>query len=110
MQIEGGSANGTAQGKTKRISKLIVRYLNTLGVLYGSKKENGTEELDEDSFDYGLQMGVPTPLFSGDRVYPFPDGYNRNGQIILTNEGSEASGFPVTILSIMPTVNTQDSI
>ncbi len=110
MQIEGGSANGTAQGKTKRISKLIVRYLNTLGVLYGSKKENGTEELDEDTFDYGLQMGSATPLFSGDRVYPFPDGYNRNGQIILTNEGSEASGFPVTILSIMPTVNTQDSI
>ena len=32
MRIEGGAAEGTAQGKTKRISKVVLRLFETVGV------------------------------------------------------------------------------
>ena len=103
LPIEAGAANGTAQGKIKRIPKCIVRFLNTLGVAFGGKDE-AFVDLEEDIFDYGTQMGTPTPLFNGDRIYSFDMGYDRDGQMKYSHEGV----FPVTILALMPEVVTND--
>ena len=35
MRIEGGAAEGTSQGKTKRISKVVLRLFETVGVKVG---------------------------------------------------------------------------
>ena len=40
MRIEGGSAEGTGQGKVKRISKVVLRLFNTVGVKCGPSLTN----------------------------------------------------------------------
>jgi hypothetical protein len=40
MRIEGGAAEGTSQGKTKRISKVVLRLFETVGVKVGPSLTN----------------------------------------------------------------------
>lgn len=102
MQIEAGAADGTAQGKTKRITNVVVRLLNTLGLRYGAGPD---KELDEYDFDQGSEYDKDTPLFTGDTPpLPWPSGSEQAGQIYLEHDGV----FPACIRAIMPRVITQD--
>jgi hypothetical protein len=109
LELEAGARLGTAQGKTKRITNIVVRLLNTLGLRYGSgdidfEDLEEYQDADEEIFDYGLQMGTATPLFSGDKKLPYPDGYNTHGTIQLGHDGA----FPATILGIFPDATTEE--
>jgi hypothetical protein len=99
QRIEGGGTDGVSQGKTKRIHKIIVRLLNTLGLYYGSSDTN------YDSFVFNQTVAYDTPvnLYNGDTPeLAFPSGYNQGGQIFLSHDGA----FPATILAIMPQLET----
>lgn len=101
QRIEAGAANGTAQGKTKRITDFVVRLLNTLGLYYG---RNATE-YDEYDFNQGAEYDETPALYNGDTdKIPWPAGYETDGTIYLQHDGV----FPATILSVMPIVTTQD--
>lgn len=101
QKIEAGARDGTAQGKTKRITGLVIRVLNTLGLKYGPSSTN-TKEFD---FDQGDGFDAGTALFSGDTPFlRWPGGYEQDGRIYLEHDGV----FPAAILSIMPQVVTQD--
>jgi hypothetical protein len=101
QRIEAGAADGTAQGKTKRITRFVVRLLNTLGLYYGA---NDTV-FDEYDFNQGASFDENLALFNGDtESLPFPNGYDTDGVIYLSHDGV----FPATILAIMPMVVTQD--
>lgn len=95
---EGGARDGTAQGKIKRFSHVIVRLLNTLGFKYG------INEVDEYDFDNADEFDQEAGLFTGDIRLPWPDGYDRAGE----QEFGDDDVFPVTIQALMPRMRTQD--
>lgn len=101
LEIESGAKDGTAQGKTKRIHNIVLKLLNTLGVSYGPDSTT-TDALKFENYEaYDETVG----LFSGNtNAELFPDGYNQEGQIYLTDDGV----FPATIIAIIPQLHTQD--
>jgi len=102
MRIEAGAKDGTSQGKTKRIHKMVYRFINTAGGKYGSSVEN----LDTLQFrEASDPMDQPVPLYSGDKVVSWPDGYTTDGYIMYVND----QPLPVTLLAVMPQVVTNDA-
>lgn len=100
LQIEAGTTDrDTAQGKVKRITNVVIRLLNTLGLKYGPNASS----LDEYDFSQGSALDAMTPLFSGDtKELPWPEGYETAGHLYLTHDGV----FPACITAIMPDVRT----
>jgi len=100
-KLEAGAQDGTAQGKTKRITNIVVRLLNALGLYYGPDAST----YDEYDFNQGAEYDETLALYSGDTLpLKFPNGYDQKGEIYLQHDGV----FPITILAIMPQVVTQD--
>jgi hypothetical protein len=103
MRLEAGAQDGTSQGKTKRIHKVVMRLLYTGGGKYGS--------LDGSPMDYLLlrpstaRMDQPAPLFTGDKVVPWPQGYTTDAYLGFEIDQPTAA----TIVAIMPQVVTQDT-
>jgi len=101
MRLEAGAADGTAQGKTKRITKVVIRFLATLGAKAGPDLNT----LDQIEFRGGSDpMNQPPPLFSGDKLIEWPGGYDFEGYVTVKQE----QPLPMTVIAIMPQVNTQD--
>jgi hypothetical protein len=101
LEIEAGAADGTAQGKTKRIHNIVVKLLNTLGLKYGPDATT----LDEYDFDQGAAYNEVVALYSGNtETLLFPDGYNTEGHIYLTHDDV----FPACVTGIIPQLHTQD--
>jgi hypothetical protein len=101
MRIEGGAQNGAAQGKTKRISQVTIRFLNTLNALAGPAED----KLDRVTFRRGSDlMGSAPPLFTGDKRLPWPSGYETEGRMVIKQD----QPLPITVVAIMPVVNTMD--
>lgn len=104
MPIEAGAADGTAMGKTKRISRAIIRFISTLSAKFG---RSGTSQLDSIPSPAELRatMDVPTDLFSGDVVVSWPDGYD--GQALITVVQDDPA--PCIVAGVFPQINTQDN-
>ncbi|MBE3144555.1 MAG: hypothetical protein IMZ61_11620, partial [Planctomycetes bacterium] len=101
MDLETKEAEGSSQGKRKKIHAVMVRFYNTLGAKVGSAE--GT--LDTIPFrSASVPMGQPTPLLTGDKIVPFPGGWDRHGYIRITQE----QPLPLTVLAIGPVINTGD--
>jgi hypothetical protein len=104
MPIEAGAADGTSQGKTKRISRCIIRFINSLGAKYG---RSGISQLDSMPSIADLQhlMDAPADLFTGDVVVSWPDGYT-NEQLITVVQDDP---LPCAVAGLFPQMNTQDN-
>jgi hypothetical protein len=101
LRIEAGAADGTAQGKTKRIQRVTVRLYKTLGLKFGADENN----LDTVSFRTSADtMGNPPALFTGDKSVSWNDGYNTEGVMYFR----QSQPLPFTLLGIMPQLVTQD--
>lgn len=101
MRVNAGAADGTAQGKTKRINRLVVRLMDTLGGKIGPAETNVDEILFRSSVDL---MGSPPAVFTGDKESPFNSGYEKDGIIWYIND----QPLPATIVAFMPQLTTQD--
>ena len=105
MRIEAGAADGTAQGKTKRITNIVLRLDQTgPGLLYGPTDTDS--EMDElhlrDSLD---PMDTAIPVFDGDtEVLPWPEGYEQLGRVSVKH----ILPGPCTVTAVMPQLLTQD--
>jgi len=102
MRIEGGAAEGTSQGKTKRISKVVLRLFETVGVKVGPSLTN-LETVPFRTTSSNLSAPVNT-LLAGDREIEFNDDYNSDGFIFIKQD----QPLPCSILSIYPTLVTSD--
>lgn len=103
MALEAGAADGTAQGKTARISRAIIRFHETSGCRYGRSE---LDQLDRLELRGGSDnMDEAPPLFTGDETVDWPDGYE--GQALITIIQDQPG--PCTVVAIMPQVNTQDN-
>lgn len=101
MRIEAGSTDGTAQGKTKRIHRLVLRLYQTLGGKIGPA---GKE--DEINYrDSSMPMNNPPAVYTGDYLMLYPEGYTRNGRIRVIND----QPFPMTVVALYPQLETEDS-
>lgn len=102
LRQNAGAADGTAQGKNKRIHTLTVRFLDTLG------GKIGPAEASLDSINFrqsGDAMDEPPPAFTGDKTdIPFPAGYDSDAYVWYVND----QPLPATIVAVMPHLNTQD--
>lgn len=100
-RIEAGAGDGTAQGKTKRINKCVLRFYNTLGAKAGPD----TSTLDEINFRTGSDlMNQPPPLFTGDKLMDWPGGYEFEGYLTVR----QTQPLPMTLVALMPLVHTND--
>jgi hypothetical protein len=99
MRLEGGSQDGTSQGKLKRIDKLVVRFLDTaLGKcgLFGGKLD------DIGARDPSTPMGQAQPFASRDVTVDFPGDYETDARIEIRQDAP----VPMTLAAIMPRVRT----
>ncbi len=113
LNVEAGSQNGTAQGKIKRIHKVMIRLLDSLGGRVGVGKviDNmgyyvtvfGEPELLDYRSPEMLLNQVPS-LFTGDRIMGIDGGYDSFGQIEVYHD----EPLPFTIVAISPHLETQD--
>lgn len=105
MPIEAGAADGTAQGKTARVSRCTIRFHETCAARYG-RDEVGGYKLDRLELRSGAtNMNEPPPLFSGDKTVAWPSGYEGPVQLAII---ADQPG-PCTIVALMPQVTVQDN-
>ena len=102
MRVEGGAAEGTSQGKTKRISKVVLRLFETVGVKVGPSLTN-LETIPFRTTSSQMNNPVDT-LLAGDKEIEFRDDYNTDGFIFVKQD----QPLPLSVLAIYPTVVTSD--
>jgi hypothetical protein len=103
-RIEAGAADGTAQGKMKRIDRVVVRLWQSLGGKIGRvHPETGVVEADP-VVTRKIADALELPeLFSGDvELSGFPSGYDFDGRVWF---GSEEP-LPFNVVSIYPRVSS----
>ena len=101
LPVDGGAQDGSSQGKTKRISRLGLWLMDTLGLKYGPDADNLTEIKPR---TWGEAHGEATPLFTGVVRERFEGDYDRLGQYFLRADGP----FPATVLAAMPQFQVSD--
>lgn len=103
LRIEAGGADGKAQGKLKRIHRVIFRFFQSLGFKVGSASP-GIGTVDEAFRTSADLMDNPVALFTGDKVWNYEGTYEREGQIYwLQNDP-----LPSNILMLSVQLETQD--
>lgn len=103
MRMDGGAADGTAQGKTKRITNATIRlYQAGPGLWVGPN----LTDMEEVHFrDSSMAMDEPVPLFTGDKgPIEWPEGYEQDARVAVQHR----LPLPCTIIAIMPQLVTQD--
>jgi hypothetical protein len=101
LDLEAGSAEGSAQGKPKRITRATVKLLDSLGGSLGFDPHY----LEDIPFrDSGMPMDQSPPLFSGDKRVVFPKGWDRVARLMVR----QRQPLPMTILAIVPQITTMD--
>jgi hypothetical protein len=101
MRLEAGAADGTAQGKTKRIHRMVVRLLDTLGGKMGPSETEVDEILYRSSAN---PMDAAVPVFTGDKELLWRGGYEKDARVWYVND----QPLPATVVAIMPQIVTQD--
>lgn len=101
LRPEAGADDGTAQGKTKRVFNVTVRFMQTLGAKASSDGVN----YDEIQFRRGASdMDSSPPLFSGDKEIKFRGGWETSGQVFIKQE----QPLPMHITAIITRLVTND--
>lgn len=101
MRPDVGAADGTAQGKVKRINSVTFRFWDTVGF---QTSPDGTTYTDLIFREGGQNMDTAVPLFTGDKKIDWPMKYELAGQIYVR----QAQPLPCNLLAIMPRIVTQD--
>ncbi|MGF7151322.1 hypothetical protein FHS96_004985 [Sphingomonas zeicaulis] len=97
LTIEAGGDDGTAQAKIKRIPRVTLRLLETLGLRIGvqaMEAQTITFRLPDDP------MNQAVPLFTGDKVLETGGVFERGGEILI----ERFQPLPATLLAIYPDV------
>ena len=100
---EAASQRGTAQGKIQRINRVGFKVNRSYA---GFDAGGSTDMLDQIQFrDPTTLMGVPEGLVTG--TIPnisFRDDYRYGSQVVIQNDDP----FPIELLSVITTIDTQD--
>ena len=94
-RVEAGSGRGTSQTKKQRITKVAVRFHNTLGGKIGPDS-NALETIYFRS--PSTPMGKSIGAYSGDKSVVFPKGWSKDSLLTVVQD----QPLPMTILLIVP--------
>lgn len=101
--LEAGAQTGTAQSRMKRISKLFIRVLNSLGGRQGtSEDEDDTLKTDLLYRSAATPTDVSPPLFSGFLEVEAKAGHDRSAYIRLEHD----EPLPFHVTGIVAELNT----
>ncbi|MEA1938589.1 MAG: hypothetical protein U9N14_05825, partial [Pseudomonadota bacterium] len=101
LDLNAGSAAGTALGKPTRVHAVTVRFLETLGAHAGFDADH----LDPVLFRTGASsMDASPPLYTGFKRIAFPKGWDRAARVHVTQN----QPLPCTITAIVPHVTTNE--
>ena len=101
MRMNAGGADGTSQGKTARINKLVVRFYRSLGLTYG-RNFSSMDTIDFRTVADG--MNAPPSLFTGDKILDYPGDYDTDPWMCF----QQSDPLPSTIVGVFPTLSTYD--
>lgn len=96
LRLEAGGDDGSGQGKVKRLHKLVIRVLETLGLRYAVQGEDYTPIEHRLASD---NLSEAVPLYTGDVQLDCIGIYERNGQV----EIESFQPLPACILALIPT-------
>jgi len=97
--LEGTGIQNPDQGKAKRVTRLFVRLLNSLGLKHGDSEAN----LFEEEFDSELEISDFRDLVTGDYVFDFDGDYEKSGTIRLQGDGP----YPLTIQGLVAEMDVE---
>ncbi|MEQ8708341.1 MAG: ubiquitin-activating E1 FCCH domain-containing protein [Rhodospirillales bacterium] len=101
LRPEAGAADGTSQGRRKRIHKVVVRLRDTLGLKIGRNES----ELDVIPFRRaGDPMDSAPPFFEGEKSVSFNGGWDSAGQVTVVQD----QPLPAHLLAIIPHLTTTE--
>jgi len=101
MRIEAGGADGTAQGKFKRIHRAIFRFFQSVGLNVQSTGGTAFPEPFRTSADL---MDNPVALYTGDKRWAWDGSYELEGQVTWT----QSDPLPSNVLMVVAQLETQD--
>ncbi len=101
MDIEAGALDGTAQGKSRRIHRVVVRLNNSLGMRVGAEDASSEDVVFRAA---RTAMDQSPPLFSGDKVVAFPKGWATQAVVTVLQE----QPLPCTVVALIPQLTTMD--
>lgn len=91
LPIESGSMSGTAQGKIKRVQRIFLRVVDSIGFYFGPSESAQSPHLPR-------EMYAATSLVTDDIGKDLEQDYGLTGQYTIT----QPEPMPLTILSLMP--------
>ena len=96
LRIDNGNVLDTIQGRNKKISRLSIRFEQSLGGWYGPDLDHMRE------IKYGLpaQYGQTPDWITGDKDLTMSPSWNKDGQIVV----QQRDPLPMTLLALIPEV------
>lgn len=101
MDIEAGALEGAAQGKSRRIHRVIVRLNNSLGMRVGAEPARTEDVVFRAA---RTAMDQSPPLFTGDKFVAFPKGWDACAIVTVLQE----QPLPCTVVALIPQLTTMD--
>jgi hypothetical protein len=101
LPVDAGALAGTAQGRAKRVARLVARLHRSAGgtIAVGS---GAPEPLVRRPAEAPLDL--PPDFFTGDVEVPGSGGWDRTGRIRIVQD----EPLPLTLLALMPTTQTTE--
>ena len=94
MRLDVDPTVGVSQGQVKRIIQVFLRFLNTLGCVYGDGKDYENSLPFRDTSD---AMDESPPLFTGDKEVEFDGDFEYEGDMVV----KQTQPLPMTLLAIV---------
>lgn len=100
MRVEAGQESGTAQGKMKKIIKVVLRLYNSVGCKVGNE-----DSQDEVAFrSAGDDTDEAIPLFTGDKTIVPYGTFDKTGYIVVVQDNP----LPLNILALILFLTTNE--
>lgn len=96
LSMEGGDERGTAQGKLKKIKRVDIELLSSIGIGYGRTLTDAGQARPFRESE--AVLGAPPTLFTGFKQLTDDSGFNADGQFYIL----QGQPYPLSILSLMP--------
>ena len=101
LRLESGSADGTSQGKPKRLHGITIRLFRSVGLDVGASSDS----LETLNFrDSSMATDTAVPLFTGDKEVEFTGGFFEDDRVFIR----QTQALPLTVLAVYPRLNTFD--
>jgi len=91
-------AQGTAQGKKKKLAIMFIRVDNTRAMFIGPTED----KLVEVKFRDALPLGAVNEAYSGDKRVAIEPSWGTDGQIMVV----QTDPLPITVLALIPEIET----